>query len=61
MQIVITPAGAGRCVYGEAIDLSVLGQLTIHAARMLSRRRMASGRRTSPLLRGLYWVHFLPQ
>ena len=29
MQIVIAPDGTGRCVYGEAIDLAALGQLSI--------------------------------
>ena len=29
MQILITPSGDLRCVYGEAIDLSKFGQVTI--------------------------------
>ena len=29
MDIIITVAGQGRCVYGEAIDLATLGKLEI--------------------------------
>lgn len=29
MQLVITPQGTGRCVYGEEIDLHSLGSLAI--------------------------------
>lgn len=29
MELVVAPSGLGKCVYGEAIDLSVLGELTI--------------------------------
>ena len=29
MEIIITASGQGRCVYGEDIDLTTLGQLTI--------------------------------
>jgi hypothetical protein len=29
MQLVISPSGAARCMYGEAIDLAQLGLLTI--------------------------------
>lgn len=29
MQIVISPAGAARCLYSEAIDLAALGPLAI--------------------------------
>jgi len=29
MEIIITPYGQGRCVYGEAINLTTLGKLTI--------------------------------
>jgi hypothetical protein len=29
MQILIDPGGNGRCLYGEEIDLAVLGQLSI--------------------------------
>ena len=29
MQLVITPGGTVRCVYGEEIDLHTLGQVTI--------------------------------
>ena len=29
MQLVITPEGTGRCVYGEEIDLHALGRLAI--------------------------------
>ena len=32
MQLVITPQGNARCIYGEAIDLHVLGNLTIARA-----------------------------
>jgi hypothetical protein len=32
MQLVITPGGAVRCVYSEAIDLSALGSPTITRA-----------------------------
>jgi hypothetical protein len=35
MQLVITPQGTARCIYGEAIDLHVLGNLTItHASHV---------------------------
>jgi hypothetical protein len=30
MQLVITPCGEVRCVYGETIDLAQLGSLAIH-------------------------------
>jgi hypothetical protein len=29
MQLVISPAGELRCIYGEAVDLAALGKLTI--------------------------------
>ncbi|QDU31351.1 hypothetical protein ETAA8_65060 [Anatilimnocola aggregata] len=29
MELVIEPTGLTRCIYGEAIDLALLGQLTI--------------------------------
>ncbi|QDU94476.1 hypothetical protein [Lignipirellula cremea] len=29
MQILITPGGAVRCIYGEAIELSAIGRLSI--------------------------------
>jgi len=29
MEIIITPNGQGRCIYGEAIDLTTLGELTV--------------------------------
>jgi hypothetical protein len=29
MEIIITATGRGRCVYGEAIDLTALGKLAI--------------------------------
>ncbi len=32
MDLVITPAGSVRCIYGEAIDLSAIGTLTIERA-----------------------------
>ncbi|MCY2990795.1 MAG: hypothetical protein NTY19_23390 [Planctomycetota bacterium] len=32
MQLVITPTGAVRCIYGEEIDLAVLGSPTITRA-----------------------------
>ena len=32
MEILIEPTGAARCLYGEAIDLSSLGQLRIKRA-----------------------------
>ena len=32
MQLVITPKGTARCVYGEEIDLHVLGSLTVARA-----------------------------
>lgn len=32
MQIVIAPAGDARCLYGEEIDLHVLGRLAIRRA-----------------------------
>ena len=32
MQLVITPQGTARCIYGEEIDLHVLGSLTIARA-----------------------------
>ena len=30
MQLVIAPDGTIRCVYGEELDLSTLGQVTTH-------------------------------
>jgi hypothetical protein len=32
MQLLITSAGAVHCLYGEAIDLAVLGELSIRRA-----------------------------
>lgn len=32
MELIVTPTGAIRCLYGEAIDLSSLGQLMIARA-----------------------------
>lgn len=32
MELAIGPAGHIRCLYGEAIELSQLGRLTIHRA-----------------------------
>jgi hypothetical protein len=32
VQLVITPHGTARCVYGEEIDLHVLGSLTVARA-----------------------------
>ena len=32
MEILIEPSGTARCLYGEAIDLSVLGELEIRRA-----------------------------
>lgn len=29
MQLIITPGGQTRCIYGEEIDLAQLGELTI--------------------------------
>ena len=29
MQLIVSPSGDVRCIYGEAIDLAELGQLTI--------------------------------
>lgn len=29
MELVVAPSGLGKCVYGEAIDLSAVGELTI--------------------------------
>ena len=29
MELIITPGGQGRCIYGEAIDLTSLGSVTI--------------------------------
>jgi hypothetical protein len=29
MQLIITPGGQSRCIYGEEIDLAQLGELTI--------------------------------
>ena len=29
MQLIIAPSGQSRCIYGEAIDLAQIGQLTI--------------------------------
>ena len=41
MQLVITPGGAVRCVYGEEIDLHRSGQPTI--TRGVTRRTRRSG------------------
>ena len=32
MDIIIDPSGAARCVYGEAIDLTAIGELHIRRA-----------------------------
>jgi hypothetical protein len=32
MQLLISPDGSARCVYGETIDLAVLGRMTIARA-----------------------------
>jgi hypothetical protein len=32
MQLIITPGGTVRCVYGEELDLTALGSLTITRA-----------------------------
>lgn len=32
MQLLITPSGAVRCLYDEALDLTLLGQLSIRRA-----------------------------
>jgi hypothetical protein len=32
MQIVVDPQGTARCIYGEVLDLSALGSLTIRRA-----------------------------
>jgi len=47
MQIVIEPGGLVRCVYGELIDLSELGQLAIKRASYVEPDR--DGRWTADL------------
>lgn len=32
MEIIITPGGTGRCIYGEELDLAALGEIHIRRA-----------------------------
>lgn len=49
MQLVITPDGTTRCLYGEDPDLHTLGQVTI-----------ARGSHVEPDDRGRWWVDMSP-
>ena len=47
MELLITPAGQVRCVYGEALDLATLGQLTIRRGSYVE--PLSDGRWTADL------------
>ncbi|MCE9534619.1 MAG: hypothetical protein K8T89_26390 [Planctomycetes bacterium] len=49
MNLVIDPSGGIRCVYGEGIDLSALGSLTITRASYVE-----------PDASGAWWAELLP-
>jgi hypothetical protein len=49
MQIVIHNKGRGRCVYGEAIDLSALGQVSV-----------TRGSHVEPTADGQWWADLAP-
>jgi len=49
MLLVITPDGTTRCLYGEAIDLHTLGQVTI-----------ARGSHVEPDDQGQWWCDMSP-
>jgi hypothetical protein len=49
MQLVIDPQGLVRCVYGEAIDLAVLGPMQIRRAS-----------RVEPDTAGKWWADLAP-
>ena len=49
MEIIIAANGQGRCVYGEAIDLTTLGQLEIHR-----------GSHVEPDEQGCWWADLCP-
>jgi hypothetical protein len=49
MHLVIDPRGSVRCVYAEAIDLSLLGDLSIRRASHVE-----------PDERGLWWADLSP-
>lgn len=49
MELVVSPGGIVRCVYGEELDLGVLGQMQI--------RRASS---VEPDESGRWWAHLSP-
>ena len=49
MDIIITASGKGRCIYGESIDLTSLGQLEI-----------MRGSHVEPDLAGRWWADLSP-
>jgi len=49
MQLVITPDGTTRCIYGEDIDLHTLGQVTV-----------ARGSHVEPDDQGAWWADMSP-
>lgn len=49
MEMIINPTGQARCLYGEVIDLSSLGRLTI-----------ARASHVEPDSRGLWWADLSP-
>jgi len=49
MQLVISPDGTTRCLYGEAIDLPTLGQVTINR-----------GSHVEPDDQGQWWADMAP-
>lgn len=49
MEMVVSPCGEARCVYGEAIDLYTLGDLTIQRASHVE-----------PDEQGRWWADLLP-
>ena len=49
MELVIGPDGTARCIYGEELDLSVLGEVKIQRAS-----------RVEPDERGQWWADLAP-
>ena len=52
MTLIIDPDGTGWCVYGEALDLAELGELTITAPAGSSRMNWDVGGRTCLQING---------
>ncbi len=58
MELLITPGGEVRCVYGEVIDLHTLGQLCNHAPAWSNRTSRDAGGRTYRWCMVRCWVRF---